>query len=151
MVAYLGLGTARAANRDVYLAARPLAAAHSMTNEHVVLQLFEKYGPSLATWLLKRLIQLDTYDDAVITKKYRNSGKSTTLHARSRKFRKGAKRASLSESYIGCYFCKLLENEAGSLVIRLPQGRLLAYYRLLCAQHWLVSYTDTLLFVSLAE
>jgi hypothetical protein len=121
MVACLGLGTARVANRDVYLAARPLATAHSLTNDHV-LQLFGKYGTQLATWLLKRLIPaLDTYDDAVITKKYRNFGQQNTLHARSRKLRKDAKQAFLSESFVGCYFCTLLENEAGSLVIRLPQ------------------------------
>jgi hypothetical protein len=60
MVAHLGLGTARFATRDVSLAARPLATAHSLTNERV-LQMFEKYGPSLATWLLKTLIPaLDT-------------------------------------------------------------------------------------------
>ena len=85
--------------------------------------MYDKYGVELAAWLLKRLVPaLDEYSKKVTTKKYTNGGRASTLDEKCRHLRGFKKEALSAGSYIGCYFCKLLENEAGSLVMRLPQG-----------------------------
>ena len=121
MIAVLGLGADRLVTPSVYTAVCPLKTMLSLTTGHVV-QLYDKYGAKLAAWLLKKLVPaLDEYSDKVITKKYTNGGRSNTLDAKCRLLRGLKKETFLSESFVGCYFCKLLENEAGSLVIRLSQ------------------------------
>jgi hypothetical protein len=121
MIAVLGLGADRIVIPSAYTAVRPLKTMLSLTNGHVV-QLYDKYGAQLAAWLLRRLVPaLDEYSDKVIFSRYSNGRKSNTLAAKCRQLRGLKKETFLSESYIGCYFCKLLENEAGSLVIRLAQ------------------------------